>query len=143
MGVTLQTWRGMGYDKDGDGDIDAQDIKLLSKEDALMVLKVGYWDRWRADFIPNQSFAEQLVDWTYCSGKWGVVIPQRILGVEPDGRVGMQTITAVIKQSNEDTFNKIKAARVKFIDDLVKANPSQEKFKKGWLNRINSFVFKP
>jgi lysozyme family protein len=30
MGITLATWKQVGYDKDGDGDIDEQDIKLLN-----------------------------------------------------------------------------------------------------------------
>ena len=61
--VTLETWRNVGYDKDGDGDIDAQDIRLLTPDDAMMVMKVGYWDRWKADSIINQSVAESLVEW--------------------------------------------------------------------------------
>ena len=37
-GVTLDQWKIAGYDKDGDGDIDYDDIKLLSVEDYLMVV---------------------------------------------------------------------------------------------------------
>ena len=30
-GVTIATWRKVGYDKDGDGDIDVDDLKLLTE----------------------------------------------------------------------------------------------------------------
>ncbi|MEI6901359.1 MAG: glycosyl hydrolase 108 family protein, partial [Bacteroidota bacterium] len=53
MGVTIATWQKVGYDKDGDGDIDIDDIRLLSKEDAIIVLKLNYWNRWKADQILN------------------------------------------------------------------------------------------
>jgi lysozyme family protein len=159
MGVTLETWRNMGYDKDGDGDIDATDIKLLSKDDAMMVCKVGYWDRWRADAIKNQSVAEILVEWVWGSGKWGVIIPQRILGVVEDGRVGMQTITAINNANQKELHEKIRMAKIAFINDLVNKSVKEYKIKyptstekellektqlrylKGWTNRINEYQY--
>ena len=141
FGVTLAAWKGIGYDKGGDGDIDSNDIKLLELKDAIMALKVGYWDRWRADAIKNQSLAELLVDWVWTSGKWGIVIPQKVFGVEADGRVGMQTITAVNNNINQFTFDKIKEMRVSFTYNIVDKNPDQSKFLKGWLNRIDTFKF--
>jgi len=140
-GVTLSTWRQVGYDKDGDGDIDANDVRLLSKEDATRVLKQYYWDRWKADLISNQSVAEILVDWVWCSGKWGIVIPQQILQVQPDGIVGNQTVNAVNSHDQRDLHSKIVEARKKFIENLISRNPSQEKFRKGWMNRINDYQF--
>ena len=34
-GVTIGTWRQVGYDKDGDGDIDVDDLKKITVEDAV------------------------------------------------------------------------------------------------------------
>jgi lysozyme family protein len=141
MGVTLATWRQVGYDKDGDGDIDADDIKLLSANDAVSVLKLNYWNRWKADQINNQSIAEILVDWVWGSGKWGIVIPQRILKVPDDGIVGNATLFAVNSANQRGLHEAIFQARGRFILDLVKNHPEQKKFLDGWMNRLNNFKF--
>ena len=141
MGVTLATWQKVGYDKDGDGDIDIDDIRLLSAEDAIIVLKLNYWNRWKADQILNQSIAEILVDWVWGSGKWGIVIPQRLLNVKDDGIVGSTTIQAVNSVDQKSFHTSVFKARGIFILDLVKNHPEQKKFLNGWMNRLNNFKF--
>ena len=140
MGVTVATWKRVGYDKDGDGDIDADDVKLLTRADAMRVLRI-YWDRWKADSIVNQSVANILVDWVWGSGKWGIIIPQRILGVAQDGIVGVRTITVLNARNQRELFGSIMAARRTYFSDLVAKDPSQRRFLKGWNNRLDDFKF--
>lgn len=141
-GITLDTWKHVGYDKNGDKKIDANDVKLLDKNDFMLVLKKNFWDKWKADNIKNQSIAEIVVDWLWASGKWGIIYPQRILGVKDDGIVGNKTIAALNNYPNQEKlFNLIKAARLQFVDNIVKRNPSQKKWINGWKNRINDFKF--
>lgn len=139
-GVTISTWKSCGYDKDGDGDIDVDDLRLLTCEDVIKrVLKPHYWDRWKADLIISQSIANILVDWVWASGKNGIVIPQKILGVKPDGIVGIKTLAAINDFHNQELlFSSIKKARIDFIDTICAKRPANNKFKKGWLRRINS-----
>lgn len=142
MGVTIGTWRAVGYDKDGDGLIDVEDLKLLTKDDVLnRVLKPHYWDRWKADNIKSQSVANILVDWVWSSGAYGIKLPQKLLGVKQDGIVGPITLEAINGQDPKYLFDKIKEEREDFIHRIVRGNPIQKRFLKGWLNRLNDLKF--
>lgn len=142
MGVTLETWRSVGYDKNGDGVIDAEDIKLLTEDDVInRVLKPHYWDRWKADQIKSQPVANILVDWVWGSGLHGIKIPQRVLGVTQDGLVGPKTLAAVNCADPCKLFNEIKKEREAFLYRIVDNNPTQKRFIKGWLNRLNALKF--
>lgn len=155
-GVTIATWRSVGYDKDGDGDIDVQDLKLISNQDVRnRVLKPHYWDRWKADQIKSQKVANILVDWVWGSGANGIKIPQRLLGVAVDGIVGAKTLAAVNAADPDVLFDRIYQARERFLHDITKQSiasyekkikrkatnaelmkHTKKRFIKGWLNRL-------
>lgn len=107
----------------------------------LDILKTMYWDRWKADQISSQSVAEILVDWVWASGKYGITIPQRVLGVAADGIVGVKTLAAVNARSPERLFAEIMAERKAYIDRICASRPANNKFKKGWLNRLNAMHY--
>lgn len=120
FGITLAALLGSPEsDKDGDGDTDADDVKLLTKEDAYKIFIEKFWKRWKADSIKNQSVAAFLVDWLYNSGGYGIILPQEVLGVKTDGRVGTLTIDAVNKANQQDLFIRLKRSRLHFIDGIV------------------------
>jgi lysozyme family protein len=139
-GVTLSTWRQAGYDKDGDKDIDTDDIRLLTVEDFRMVLRKFYWNRWLADEISNQAIAGILVDWVWCSGKWGIIIPQRILQVADDGIVGQITISKLNAIDADKFLLRIYNSRLAFIRNILRNDPTQKKFEQGWIRRLNDFL---
>jgi len=142
-GVTLATWHSVGYDKDGDGDIDREDVRLLSPADCREVLRRCYWNRWRGDEINDEAVAAMLVDWLWCSGRWGIVIPQRILGVTADGVAGPVTIRRVNQADASRFLIRIYNSRLAFIRNIIRNDPSQKKFEKGWMRRLNDFLGGP
>lgn len=117
------------------------DLKNISDAEWHDVFKSLYWDRWKADEIKSQSVANILVDWVWASGSHGIKRPQRLLGVKADGIVGKQTIAAVNAMDAATLFKMIKDDRAKFIDEICKARPKNEKYRKGWMNRINAIRY--
>lgn len=140
-GIALNTLKSNHYDINHDGKVNVDDVKSLQLDDFKHILKVHYWDRWKADMIVNQSIANLVVDWLWGSGKYAIIYPQRLLGVPADGIVGMKTINALNGTNQKDIYNKVWEARKKFYYNIVKSNPSQAKWLKGWLNRLNDLKF--
>lgn len=141
-GVILSEWVKKGWDKDNDKDIDAQDLKLITPEDAAKIAKPYYWDKIKGDDINNQSIAEIVADFAYNSGVGTAAKKlQRLLGLTDDGVIGPVTVAKVNSVNQEDLFNKYKQVRINFYNAIVEHNPSQKVFLKGWMNRINSFTF--
>jgi lysozyme family protein len=141
-GVILSTWKQYGYDKDKDGDVDVDDLKIITLADAKYIAKKIFWDYFKADKISNQSIAEFVADWGYNSGRTTVARRvQRILQLPVDGIFGENTIKQINKANQSKLFEAIKADRKSFIEALVRLDPTQQVFYKGWMNRINQFFF--
>jgi len=142
MGVTIATWRSVGYDKNGDGCVDVDDLRLLTREDVIRrVLKPHYWDRWKADRIDSQSVANILVDWVWGSGVYGIKLPQKLLGTGVDGIVGAKTLAAVNAADPAAFFQAVKVEREAFLLRIVERDPKQKRFLKGWMNRLNDLKY--
>lgn len=140
-GVTIGTWKAQGYDKNHDGKIDVADLKLITDDDALRIMKRNYWDRWQADKIKSEPVACLLVDWVWGSGVWGIKIPQDMLGVKADGIVGQKTLAALNAQDAHTFFERLRTRREQYLYDIVKSRPSNKRFLNGWLKRLRSMNY--
>lgn len=136
MGVTLATYRSVFGSKKS-----AKDLKRMTRVQWGVIFKKYYWDKWKADDIKDQNVANILVDWFWCSGSYGIKITQQVLGVSVDGIVGSKTIAAINARDCRELFDTIKQERKDYIDRICQARPQNKKFKKGWLNRINSLDY--
>jgi len=136
-GITLTTFRKYYGSK-----MTCKNLRMMATSQWNYIFKKGYWDKWKADEIESQSIANLLVDWYWNSGTYGIKYPQEILGVVADGIVGKKTIGAINGyKDKKELFTKLWERRKKHYEDIVKRNPSQKKFMKGWMNRLNSFTF--
>lgn len=117
-------------------------LKAITYKEWLEILKTMFWDKWKADQINNESIALILVDWVWGSGKYGITIPQKAIGVTADGIVGPKTIAAVNAKDPKQLFDLIRKERLAYIERICRSRPTNLKYKRGWLNRLNDIKFK-
>ena len=117
-------------------------LKAITYKEWLEILKTMFWDKWKADQINNESIALILVDWVWGSGKYGITIPQKAIGVTADGIVGPKTIAAVNAKDPKQLFDLIRKERLAYIERICISRPTNLKYKRGWLNRLNDIKFK-
>lgn len=139
-GVTIATYTAYRK-KNGYKSTTISDLKKITLNEWRDIIKTGYWDKWKADKIENQSLANILVDWLWMSGNVAITTPQRILGVKADGIVGAKTLAALNSADQQQLFNFIHQARINQIDEAIRVKPEKKKFRKGWLKRINSITY--
>lgn len=135
-GITLATWRRVGYDKNGDGILNEEDVKLLTKDDFHRVFKQNFWNACKADKIQDQSVANMLVDFAYNSGvKRAATYLQLTLGITADGIIGNKTLFAINKSNGKRLFERFKKTREDYLKSIAKGE--QKDFLDGWLRRLS------
>jgi lysozyme family protein len=118
-----------------------QDMRAMPRYIALAIFKQLYWDRVKGDEIRDQQVANILFDGHVNHGRWGIQMMQGVLGLSRDGIVGSMTLSAINRTNPFNLFAAYKKARVAGYHDLVRRRPKDQRFLRGWLIRINSFIY--
>ena len=113
------------------------DLRALTDEEWMEIFKTYFWDACRGDEIRSQRVAEALVDWYWCSGTVAMRKVQELLGVEVDGIVGAVTLSAINEQGG-GLSTEIHQSRKKFLVNLCHRNPALQKYRRGWLRRVEA-----
>jgi lysozyme family protein len=91
--------------------------------------------------IHNPYLKAQLVDFGVNSGpQLAIMKLQEVLGVDVDGIIGPQTLSALDRADDRHTNNGLVAARIKMMGRIVKRDVSQLTYLNGWLNRALEFL---
>lgn len=146
-GLTLDDIKEYHVDLDHNGVFDCNDVKVIDRNTASKILKAIYWDYFKADQIPEQSLAEFIVDSGLNQGRVLIVkYVQGIVGVDTDGHFGPASLKALIDHINldsgKDEFDALYQKRLDRYNAIIAARPSQSKFIKGWMNRLNGIKYK-
>jgi len=111
-----------------------KDLHDISYDEWRDILKIMYWDRWRADEIHSQGLANILVDWIWASGTASIRKAQTIIGVKADGIAGSKTIYAINSSDARNLFKRIHTAR----ENHYRHCRGAWKYINGWLRRLDA-----
>lgn len=135
-------------DFDGDGDVDAEDIKNMSIKDATKVYKQFWWDKYNYGSIPDQTIATKVFDFSVNMGasRAHKILQQALnaafgLKLTVDGVLGPASYTILAAVADGDEQKLITAycdQAWAFYQELMVNNPKLAVFKNGWKNRAYS-----
>ncbi|EPX78475.1 holin-associated N-acetylmuramidase [Salipiger mucosus] len=153
-GVTIHTMRRLGLDLDGDGDVDARDVRHLTREQAIEIFLRHYFEHPRIGELPAPLQAT-VFDMYVNAGANAVKILQRLLGemgerVSVDGVIGPQTLGAAARAHAAAPDHIVDAygiARRNYYFALADRRPASRKYarsraggKGGWIRRAEEFI---
>ena len=154
FGVTIHTMRRLGLDLDRDGDVDARDVRKLSRSQAVDIFIRHYFHKPRIDLLPDAMQAT-VFDMYVNAGGNAVKILQRLLAqfgeqVTVDGALGPQTAGAVERafaRAGGYLVDAYGIARRNYYFRLADRRVASRKYarrrnggKGGWITRAEEFI---
>lgn len=154
FGVTIHTMRRLGLDLDRDGDVDAADVRALSREQAVQIFIQHYFERPLIAELPRALHAT-VFDMYVNAGGNAIKILQRLLrdmgqDVAVDGALGPQSIAAARAAYDMAPGHLVDAygiARRNYYFRIADRRPASRKYarsraggKGGWIKRAEEFI---
>lgn len=143
-GVTYNTYQGLVKSVLG-VEPSEQHFNSLTDSQVKQFIK-HFWDAVKGDSFKSSLVSCFLTEMAWGSGpRTSIKTLQSTLNtyfskqLTVDGAIGPKTIEAANSVNGEQLFNYLVREREAFLKRLAE-NPTQQKFLKGWLNRVNDFV---
>lgn len=132
LGVTKKAWAEYLGREIADGE-----MKALTVETVKPFYKKQYWDKCHCDEL-HGGLDYAVFDFAVNAGPGRAAkFLQNAVGVTADGAIGPGTLAAVKKADPKHALDNFSAAKASFYKGLVDRDPSQAKFFKGWMNRVD------
>jgi lysozyme family protein len=117
------------------------DIKNLTRDQAKQIYFVDFWAKCKCENIDDDNIATKFFDLAVHMGiPQAVKLIQRALRaagtqVIEDGIIGPITLKAINEADSTDLLAALKSEAAGYYRLIANANPTQQKFIDGWLNR--------
>lgn len=153
-GVTIHTMRRLGLDLNGDGTVDARDVRALTPKQAVAIYVKHYFERPRIHLLPT-PLQPSVFDMQVNAGTNAVRILQRTLGffglgVADDGVIGPLTVKAAeeaLERAPDHLVDAYGIERRNYYYRLGDQRPASRKYarrrdggKGGWIVRAEEFI---
>ena len=124
------------------------DIRFLTIAQAKAIYKIDYWFPIKLDLVSNPDIAAEIFDTAVNMGRSRAVkIVQESLNflgekLDVDGGMGAKTLAALKKWIEKDMralFVCLNGFQFMKYVDIVKNNPDQIRFSRGWTRRIDTY----
>lgn len=132
LGVTRVAWGEYLGRPVRDGEMRGLTVKAVEP-----FYKERYWDACRCGELP--SGVDYLVfDLAVNAGPGRAIrMLQQSVGAKEDGELGPRTMAAVARANPAGLLDRFTDAKEAFYMEIVRRNPSQQKFINGWLARVD------
>jgi lysozyme family protein len=122
-----------------DHPVSANDVRLLTQSEAKRIYKAWYWDKLNLDKIQNEKVAMAIFDRAILNGLTGVSRYVRTIfnDTSNDGPNFNNLIELINLYNSRKFVIKLSDLCEKAHRERVEKDPTQERFLKGWLNRVN------
>lgn len=116
--------------------------KILENENITKVVEYffenNYWKKLKCDIVEHQDFASNLFLLGVNAGiKRAIKVGQKSCGVAEDGIIGKRTIKAW-REAGIKECKKFTEIEIKYYESIIIKDPSQARFRIGWLKRANA-----
>jgi lysozyme family protein len=107
--------------------------------------KTNKWDKHRLGMIYSSDVAAKVFDMIVNHGQGSRLVQQAVNAVagkeklKEDNFVGPKTVAAINSLSPSRLLDKLLEIRREYYHKIVERDPSQQRFIKGWLRRLESF----
>lgn len=140
QGLDPELARELG-DVDGDGDVDADDVRRMPRDRAIEIYRRCWWDRYRYGELPYLS-AEKIFDLSVNMGPTPAHrLAQRAVRAATgrrlveDGILGPVSREAIRSAPADAYLAALRSEAAGFYRELVARQPARQAFLEGWLNR--------